>query len=471
MDLHDYIDVVRQRWRFVVTCVLLGLAGAVAVTVLTPRTYTANAQLFVATSDADSAVAYQGGLFTQQRVKSYTRIVTSPAVLNGVISELQLRTTPEELAKKISAQAPLDTTLVDIRVQDGSAALAQDIADETATQFTKYITAVEGAPAGSPPLVKASVVGGSEPPSAPTSPRPTLNIAIGVLAGLVVGIGGAVMRQSLDTTLRSGRDLRTHLGLATVGTLPPPDPSRPNAKPSAGTTPRTEALNQFRTRLRFGAGGSLPGSLLVTSALPDEGRTRTAIDLATSVARTGQNVILLEADLRRPCLAERLGLREGPGLVGVLGGGTELYDALESWDDGRIRVLPCGPVPADPNTLLSSPEMTRLMGALEADGDLVVVDSPPLLPFADGAALASMTGGALFVVRAGRTRRDDAVRALDTLSAVDARILGAVLTAAPSDRRPRREPERPNRTRQHSHAPSTARTVAPGAGPHHDRTG
>jgi non-specific protein-tyrosine kinase len=280
-----------------------------------------------------------------------------------------------------------------------------------------------------------------------------------------------VVRQSLDTRLRSGRDIETHLGLATVGTLPPPDPSRPDPGPSAGATPRTETLNQFRTRLIFGAGGSLPSSLLVTSALPNEGRTRTAIDLATSVARTGQNVILLEADLRRPCLAEELGLRNGPGLIGLLSGRTALYDALENWDDGRIRVLQCGPVPADPNTLLSTPDMTRLLRALESDADLVVVDSPPLLPYADGAALASMTEGALFVVRAGKTHRDDACRALDTLSAVHTRVLGAVLTATPLGKRPRREPEQPDRTRPHGHPTSTAQTVTPGAGPHHDQAG
>src|SRR5690349_10991043 len=116
MDFHDYVEAVRRRWRFVTVCVLLGLAAAAAATVLLPRTYTATAQLFIATRDASSDDAYQGGLFTQQRVKSYTRIVTSPAVLDGVISELDLKTSPGRLAEKISAQAPLDTTLVDIRV-------------------------------------------------------------------------------------------------------------------------------------------------------------------------------------------------------------------------------------------------------------------------------------------------------------------------------------------------------------------
>ncbi|WP_371667390.1 polysaccharide biosynthesis tyrosine autokinase [Streptomyces sp. NBC_00289] len=447
MDFRDYLDALRRRWRFVTVCVLLGLATAALMTALIPRTYTATAQLFIATSDKTGGDAYQGGLFTQQRVKSYTRIVTSPAVLTGVISDLNLRTTPGDLAGRISAQAPLDTTLVDIRVTDGSATRAQAIADETARQFSKYIDTVEGTSTDSPPLVKASVVGGSQPPSSPTSPRPELNMAIGLLAGIAVGVGGAVLRHALDTSLRTPEDIRTHLGLTTLGAVPSPD--RRRRRPSRPTDDgrRTEALNQLRTQLRFSTEGGIPDSLLITSALPGEGRTRTALDLAVSVARTGRRVVLLEADLRRPRLTAELGLRAGPGLADVIEGRAALHDALQTLPGGRVLVLPSGPVPADPSRLVSGPVMTQLVRALEADADLVVVDSPPLLSFADGAALASVTDGVLFVVRAGKTRRDDARRALDTLEAVRARVLGAVLTGTHdeglADWQPPAEPQRP----------------------------
>ncbi|MCL6738327.1 polysaccharide biosynthesis tyrosine autokinase [Streptomyces neyagawaensis] len=465
MDLHDYIAALRQRWLFVTVCVLLGLAGALTVTALMPRTYTATAQLFIATGDKDSANAYQGGLFTQQRVKSYTRIVSSPAVLDRVINELDLHTTPGRLARKISAQAPLDTTLINIRVNDSSAARAQSIADETAAQFTKYIVAVEGSAIGTQPLVKASVVGGAQPPSTPTSPRPALNVAIGLLVGGVVGVGGAVLRRALDTTIRSADDVSSHLNLTTVGAVPPPDRRHKNSGSRAGATWRAEALSLLRTRLRFSDGDRMPNSLLISSALPGEGRTQTAIDLATNVARTGQRVILLEADLRRPRLAKDLGLHGTPGLTGVLTGRTPLYDALESWGDGHIRVLPSGPATADPSTLLSSPDMAQVVHALEADADLVVVDSPPLLPFADAAALASVTEGVLFVVLTGKTHHDVALRALGSLSAVHARVRGAVLTGAraeaSADWQPPGEPDRP----EHVRASDRERWAAEAAGP------
>ncbi|MFD5127437.1 Wzz/FepE/Etk N-terminal domain-containing protein [Streptomyces olindensis] len=462
MDLREFIDVLRRRWRIVMVCGLLGLAAAVAVTVMTPPTYTAKAQLFVATNDKDSADAYAGGLFTQQRVKSYTRIANSPTVLEAVIAELDLKTTTGQLAKKISAQAPLDTTLVDIRVQERSAARAQAIADETAVQFTKYIDSIEKAASDAPPVIKASVVGEPGPPSAPTSPRPALNLAIGLLCGLVVGITGAVLRQSLDTTVRSAGDVRRRLGLPEVGALPKPVRRGAHTGPVAGGTPRDEALSQLRARLPSSASssdGRVPSSLLIASALPREGRTATALDLAVNVARTGRRVVLVEADLRRPQLARTLGLAGTAGLADVLTGEAPLDGALQSWGDGLLRVLAAGTPAPDPSALLSSPRMTQLLRTLESDADLVVLDSPPLLPYADAAILAPATEAVLLVLRAGKIRYGLAHRALESLTSVHARVMGAVLTDVPAERFPGRRPG--SEARERSHAPVSDRRPAP----------
>ncbi|WDV55948.1 polysaccharide biosynthesis tyrosine autokinase [Streptomyces coeruleorubidus] len=459
MDLREYVDVLRRRWRFVVVCVLLGLVAAAAATALMPRTYTAKAQLFIATNDNDSANAYAGGLFTQQRVKSYTQIANSPAVLGGVIGKLDLNTTPQQLAKKISAQAPLDTTLVDIKVQDRSATRAQAIADETAAQFTRYIGSIEKTSADEPALVKASVVGNPDAPTAPASPRPALNAAIGLLGGIVVGATGAVLRNSLDTTVRSAGDARRRLDVATLGALPRPARRRGDTGHRNGGVRRNEALSQLRTRLRVPRDG-MPSSLLISSAVHGEGRTDTAIDLAANVARTGRRVVLVEGDLRRPRLAATLGLREGPGLTDVVTGGAELSHALQPWEAGQLRVLPSGTPLPDPAALLSSRYLRQLLRALEAEADLVVLDSPPVLPFADAAILAGETESALVVVRIGRTKYDQVHRALENLASAGARTLGAVVTAAPPDRR---TGPHPRQAPQQHRAPEPEDRTAPAA--------
>ncbi|MEU5254014.1 Wzz/FepE/Etk N-terminal domain-containing protein [Streptomyces longwoodensis] len=472
MDAHDYATALRRRWRSVLACVLLGVAGALLVTALMPRTYTATSQLFVSTGDTRSDTAYQGGLFTEERVKSYTRVVTSPAVLNGVIDTLRLDTTPGRLAGHISAQAPLDTTLVDISVTDPSAARAQAVADATALQLTRYITTIEGARGN--PLVKASVVKGSEPPTTPSSPRPEVNLAIGLFAGVVVGVGGAVLRHATDTVLRTAEEVTERLGLGVLGAVPPPRRRRLRAAPPAGTTRRAEALSLLRTRLRFGVPDGPPHTLLVAGPRRGEGRTRTVLDLAGSVARTGLRVVVVEADLRRPRIAAEWGLARAPGLTDVLTGEVPVQRALRSVGDPPVRVLTAGRSSADPATLLSSPALPRLLRTLAADADLVLVDSPPLLSYADAAALAPAVEGVLFVVRAGRTRQGEARRALDTLAAVHARVLGAVLTGTRAGRladwRPPRDEEPPPPRDEESppprdEEPSPARRRPERAGP------
>ncbi|MGF1432399.1 YveK family protein, partial [Kitasatospora sp. LaBMicrA B282] len=221
MDLRDYLRVLRERWRFVVASLLLFVAAAGAAIALTPRTYTAHARLFVATSDVSSANAYQGGLFSEERVKSYTQIVNSPPVIDGVINALHLHTTPSQLAGKISATAPLDTVLVDIAVTDSSPLQAQAIADVTATQFTQFVNVIEQTTPGSgAPLVKVSPVGPSTAPTSPTTPQPALYLGIAVAAGLAVGISGALLRATLDTRLRSREDVRRELGRPVLAAVP-----------------------------------------------------------------------------------------------------------------------------------------------------------------------------------------------------------------------------------------------------------
>ncbi|MEZ0089005.1 polysaccharide biosynthesis tyrosine autokinase [Streptacidiphilus sp. EB129] len=435
MDLRDYVRVLRERWRFVIASLLIGLCVAGAAIALTPRTYTAHAQLFVATSDTNSANAYQGGLFSQERVQSYTQIIDSPSVINGVISTLGLHTTAEKLAGQISATAPLDTVLIDIKVTDTSPHQAQAIANATATQFTRFVSSIEPASPSGVPLVKVSAVGPSAAPTSPTSPQPALYLGIGALAGLAIGITGALLRAALDTRIKTRDDVRQELGLRTLGAVPANSSSR--RRPQTEDTPRsarTEAVDQLCTSIRYLGGGDPARSLVVTSALPGEGRTTTAVDLALSLAQAGRRVVLVEADLRRPRLAELLGLPGTVGLTDVLLGTAELDDAVQDWGDGLLRVVVSGGTAADPTELLARPALGDLLRALETRADLVLLDSPPLLPFTDAAVLAAEAGDACLVVRAGRTSRAQARRALDSLAAVDARMLGVVLTTAAGER-------------------------------------
>jgi len=242
VDLRDYMRLVRKRWRIISACVLLGLLGAAALTALSPKSYSAQAQVFVsaqATAD-DLTSALQGSGYTQQRVKSYADIVDTPLVTDPVVKQLNLGISSEELARKISASNPLDTLLLNISVTDNDPEQAAKMANAVAAQFSTVVRQLETpdtstqAP-GTPPqaLVKATVVKPANVPTVPVSPRPKINLALGLLVGLALGIGLAVLRESLDTSIKSVEDLQNVMNTPVLGIIPEDQDARANPLISA----------------------------------------------------------------------------------------------------------------------------------------------------------------------------------------------------------------------------------------------
>jgi capsular exopolysaccharide synthesis family protein len=437
VDVSDYLRVLRKRWKLITLCILLAVAAATAASLLPKPVYRAQAQLFVSTTQAASDAASglnQGGQFAQQRVKSYADVINSPQVTQQVIQRLGLNLTPRQLAKKLSADAPLDTVLINVNATDTSPARARDIANAVAERFTNVATDLETPAGGGPSPVKVSVVRAADLPPSPVSPRKKLNIALGLLVGLAVGVGFAVLRETLDTSVKSVGDVQAILGLATLGVIgfDPRTPKHPLVVQDKPDSPRAEAFRQLRTNLQFVDIDHSPRSIVVTSSLPEEGKSTTTCNLAIALAQAGLNVVLVEGDLRRPRLAEYLGIEGAVGVTDVLIGRAALEDVLQPWGSRGLEVLASGPTPPNPSELLGSHQMQQLIADLEELADLVLIDAPPLLPVTDAAVLSKVTSGAILVVRSGRTRREQVHRALETLQAVDAHVFGVVLNMAPT---------------------------------------
>jgi succinoglycan biosynthesis transport protein ExoP len=441
VDLRDYMRLVRKRWRIISACVLLGLLGAAALTALSPKSYSAQAQVFVsaqATAD-DLTSALQGSGYTQQRVKSYADIVDTPLVTDPVVKQLNLGISSEELARKISASNPLDTLLLNISVTDNDPEQAAKMANAVAAQFSTVVRQLETpdtstqAP-GTPPqaLVKATVVKPANVPTVPVSPRPKINLALGLLVGLALGIGLAVLRESLDTTIKSVEDLQNVMNTPVLGIIPEDQDARANPLISAEQgNLRAEAYRQVRTNLQFIDVERSVKSVVITSAIPDEGKSTTACNLAIAFARTGARVLLVEADLRRPRTADYLGIEGAVGLTNVLLGQVPVGDVLQTWGTLPLKVLPSGPIPPNPSELLGSTPMIELVQLLGAHADIVILDAPPLLPVTDAAVLSTVCDGALIVARHGHTRRDQLAAADEAVTKVGGRVLGVLLNRVP----------------------------------------
>ncbi|QTE29027.1 polysaccharide biosynthesis tyrosine autokinase [Pengzhenrongella sicca] len=431
MELQDYLTVARKRWLSIalVTALMIGLA-AVATAVRTPM-YQARSQVFVSvrTTGGTTSDLVQGSSFTQRQVKSYTDLVTSPRVLGPVVESLGLPTTPEALAGSITASNPLDTVLINITASAEDPQVAADVANATAESLAVQVTELEKPSDAAASPVEINTVRTATAPGAPYSPSRRLNLALGLLVGLALGIGLAVLRELLDTKVRSASDVERVTDTSVIGTIGFDDdaPEHPLIVQTSPHSHRAEAFRRLRTNLQFLDIADRPQSIVVTSAMPGEGKTTTSINLAISLADAGRHVVLVDGDLRRPSIAEYMGLEGSVGLTTVLIGKADADDVVQPWGNGYLHVLASGEVPPNPSELLGSRSMANLLEHLTKVYDVVLIDTAPLLPVTDAAILARLTGGALIVVGADKLHRQQLADAMSSLETVGARRLGVVL--------------------------------------------
>ena len=438
MDLRDYVRLLRRRWRLIALCTLLALAAATTATLTQTKVYTAKAQLFVSAQDrassSDISSAYTGGLFTQQRVKSYISIISSVRMGGLVRDSLRLPDSAASIAHQITASAPLDTVLINVSVKDRDPARAQQIANAIGSVFPGLVDQIEKPVGGGPSPVKVSMVQSALLPTSPTSPRPKLNLALGLLVGLAIGVGGAVLRETLDTTVKAPDVAEELVGAPMLGaiTYDPEAAKRPLVVHVSPSSVRAEAFRQMRTNLQFVDIEHALRSVVITSSIPGEGKSTTTCNLAITLAQAGVRVVLIEGDLRRPRIADYMGIEGAVGLTSVLLGRTALEDAIQPWGDGTLQVLASGPLPPNPSELLGSAGMSELLRTLEGQFDLILIDAPPLLPVTDAAVLGAICSGVLMLIRSNSTRREQVARATATVNAVGATILGTILNMVPT---------------------------------------
>ena len=436
MTIRDYLRVLREQWFVLLISVLLGLAGAAGVFYLRPPDYTAKLTMYVSSQGGDTtSAAYQGAQLSQQRVSSYVQLVSSRRVSEDVIRELRLPVTPEGLSEQITATSSIDSVLIDISVVDRSPDRAATIANAVGNVFTGLVSELEQpVTPGLPQAVAVRVVQPAAVPVEPSSTGLPVTLAIGVLAGLATGIAGAQLRNALDVSVKSPEQLRAAAGAPNLGTVAhdPNVPKRPLTVHEDVQSPRSEAFRQLRTNLQFVDVDNARKILLITSSMPNEGKTTTLLNLAIAMASAGNRVLVVEADLRRPKAANLLGLERTVGLTSVLSGRVSAHQAIQPWGGGAFDVLASGALPPNPSELLASKHMEVLLTELRELYDVVLIDSPPLLPVTDAAAIAPYTDGAILVCRYTKTTRSQVESAVQALRGVSAPLLGTVFTMVPS---------------------------------------
>ncbi len=264
----------------------------------------------------------------------------------------------------------------------------------------------------------------------PVAPNVLLNIIVGILLSTFIGVVGAVLRDLLDTTIKTRRDVEEATGSAVMATLPYDSSVKKEPLIKADNGSLREAFKVLRTNLQFANLDASREMIVVSSALPDEGKTLIATNLAVSMAEAGRAVLLIDADMRNPNAAQLLGLENSVGVISVLIGRSTLEQSIQEHPSG-VHFLGTGPRPPNPAEVLDTQSMRDLLALARLHYDVVIIDAPPLLPVADTAILMTEVDGALLLARYGSTGREQLRLAVSRIEGVGGKLFGTVLNRTP----------------------------------------
>lgn len=486
-NLGDYLRVIRRR-RLLIALVALGTTAlALAVTLVQEPTYRASAQVSFRDplEDVDLFGTGSGAAPSQPpavRAATNAELVRSPAVTKKVTKALDRP--PTTANGSVTTSVGVQTNLVSITAEASDAEFATRLANEYATQATEVATALEldrmkraeesiedelaRAREAEPPspfrlsllegelsrirtlqdvAEPATIVRTATVPGSPISPNLVRNVGLGAALGIVLGLMAAFVRDSLDRRLHSAHEIHRELGLPVLGRVRSTAMGMPGlAANGAGPMQEIdfEAFRVLRTNLAALEPGRVPRALLITSALPEEGKTTVSMSLASAAAAAGQRVLLVECDLRRPSFSRRLGVKAVPGLTDYLRGTAAPQEVLQTvalrqphrvgaapdagGSAGHMVCLTAGSPIYEGAELLVGERFTSFVDKVSKAYDLVIFDSSPLLSVADPLELIQHVDGVIVCVRVMKTTREQLRAAQSALHNLPERPMGAVVT-------------------------------------------
>lgn len=471
---------VLEQWWLIAICGVVACVAAFVVSTSRTDQYEASSSIEVGTIDLMSIFLSQdvqiGDVDPDRETASAVELFNLPNVRDRAVkglADVNITATSGEISKSIKATAKPDTTVIKVTARHSNPRTAQAMSNamtwafiqqrqatankklETAKrQVQEQYNALSEADKRSQTGVilqtrlrqvgvvgalsdgNVTVVQSARLPTEPVSPRPRRDAMIGLLAGLLLGGGIALLRARLDDRVRDSEELSELWELPIVGLIPQTgtlkDSGRVVPEPAA-----LEALSLARTNLRYLNVGGRVKTVLVTSALESEGKSTVTWNLAIAAALASSKVLVVEADLRRPKLSSRLSL-SGAGLSEVLAGMVSLDNTIttvevKGADSAHVAttvdVLPAGLVPPSPVALLEGPATKPLLAQLRERYDIVLIDTPPATVVADAVAISDEVDGVVIVSRLGTVRRGALKRLKEILTAVDAPVLGQIVNS------------------------------------------
>lgn len=423
VELVDYARVLRRRAWLILFLVVLSAGVATAVALRQTPQYAAVATYVVPTgaAGADDLNARLTGIARAQSLAEVGN--TAPAVAAARRAAGVGPETPTAVSVTGADKSPF----VAVRVTSTSATAPAAVANAYATTLPAIARQLTGSSTG----LRLNVVTRAEVSGEPVSPRPRRAAAIGVALGVLVGIGAAFLREALDRTWKDPDALERITNQSVLGTVPLQNGRSRLPVLEQPESARAESYRQIRTNIQFAGPEHTLKTIVVTSAEPGDGKTSVASNVALAFARTGQRVALVDADLRRPNVAKTFALPPGPGLTELLTSRRDVVELLRPLPGlPGCAVLTSGARPGNPSELVGSQRMLEILAELGSRFDVVILDTPPVLPVTDPLLLAVHASGVILVVRLGQTSRERLSRALASVRKLNVPLLGLVANGA-----------------------------------------
>lgn len=421
------------------------------------KMYSAEATAVVSTGiNENIGLAFSADNLAKSKAKQYQTLANSRNVAESALRKANLIGSAEAQLGRVSVAVPLDTAQIKISVTRDKPDEARNLADAWIVALAENVDKVENqkvddseitpnlGEASRVSVIKILPLAQAVQPTSPSSPKPQLYAAFGGLTGLLLGLGLVALSAFFDRRIRSAKTLEEDFGLSVVGTIPLSESigssrvldrfSATSRRTSNKDFRITEAFKELRTNLQFMKPDKPPRIIVVTSCTPGDGKSTVAANIAQTLAESGEMVVLVDCDLRRPTVARTFDLVDGVGLTDVIVGRASLDDVLQLTDaEERLMVLGSGPTPPNPIEILASDRLGEVFQEL-SEHRILIVDAPPLLPVTDAAILAARFDGALMVVNAGQTTKEELAKAVDSLTKVHGEILGVVLNRVPTSK-------------------------------------
>lgn len=416
-------------------------AAVAAVTFITPPKYTATAEVFATyagQSDETQNIndMSSGANYLSTQIKTYPELIKTEAVLQPVIKDLGLDMTTTDLAGVVTATNPTNTFMVDISAEVGDPQQAADIANSVAKNLSDQLSSDlynSSSSNGSP--IKLTVVQKAQTPTSQSSPNIPLYLAVGLIFGIIVGVGVALLRDILNTKVDSTDDVRELTHASSLGTVPQAtilDDSRPVivAQPAGS---EAEEFRRIRTNLSFLTTTATQGHgrlLVISSTNPSEGKTTVSANVAVALAEEGKSVLFIDADLRHPSVAHKLGIEGHVGLSHVLSRQASPVDVIQKYWKPNLHIMPAGKRPANASILLNSDLMKEMVDQALTQYDYVIIDTAPLSVASEATVFGRMAGGLVLVTGKGVVEKKELENTATALQVAEVPILGFIFNFA-----------------------------------------